>query len=69
MNYKIDEKAADEYLAANELKVRTSRDKIEKFDKKKIERALIVETGAPKHIAKKIASEIWKELKNLGLTM
>lgn len=64
---KIDEKAADEYLAANELKVRTSRDKIEKFDKKKIERALIVETGAPKHIAKKIASEIWKELKKLRI--
>lgn len=64
---KIDEKMADKYLAANKLRVRTSRDTIEGFDKAKIEKTLIVETGASEKLARKIATEVWKELKKLNV--
>ncbi|MDI6725012.1 MAG: anaerobic ribonucleoside-triphosphate reductase [Methanobacterium sp.] len=64
---KIDEKIADKYFAANALKVRTTRDTIEPFDKSKIEKTLIVETNASKELAEEIANDAWKELKKLDV--
>lgn len=64
---KIDVKAADKYLATNHLKVRTTRDTIEPFDKTKIEKTLIVETDASKELAEEIANDAWKELKKLDV--
>jgi len=64
---KIDTKMADKYLATNQLKVRTTRDTIEPFDKAKIENTLIVETNASKELAKEIANNAWKELKKLDV--
>lgn len=64
---KIDTKMADKYLATNQLKVRTTRDTIEPFDKVKIENTLIVETNATGKLAKKIANDAWKELKKLDV--
>lgn len=64
---KIDEKIADKYLAANQLKVRTTRDTIEPFDKSKIENTLIVETEASPEVAEEIANDAWKELKKLDV--
>ncbi|MCE5214041.1 MAG: anaerobic ribonucleoside-triphosphate reductase [Methanobacterium sp.] len=63
----IDKKAAERYFAANTLRVRTSRDTIETFDQTKIEKTLIVETGASEGLAHKIATEVYKELKKLDV--
>lgn len=64
---KIDGKAAGKYLAANQLKVRTTRDTIEPFDKSKIEKTLIVETHASEDLAGEIATDACKELKKLDV--
>ncbi len=63
----IDEEIADKYFAARKLKVRTSRDTIESFNQKKIEKSLIKEAGASPQLAEKIATEVWKELKKLDV--
>jgi 2-phosphoglycerate kinase len=63
----IDEKLAERYLAANTLRVRTSRDTIESFDQTKIEKTLVVETGASEELARNIATDVHKELKRLHL--
>ncbi|MGL6298954.1 MAG: anaerobic ribonucleoside-triphosphate reductase, partial [Methanobacteriaceae archaeon] len=63
----IDEQVANKYLANNNLKVRTSRDKIESFDLNKIANTLVEETGASQELAFEIASEVWKELKKLNV--
>jgi anaerobic ribonucleoside-triphosphate reductase len=63
----IDKKAASKYLAANQLKVRTTRDTIEPFDKGKIEKTLIVETDASEELAGEIATDACKELKKLDV--
>ncbi len=63
----IDKKLAKRYLAANTLRVRTSRDTIENFDQTKIEKTLVVETGASEELARKIATDVHKELKKLDL--
>lgn len=63
----IDQKAAERYFNANTLRVRTSRDTIETFDQTKIEKTLIVETGASESLAKKIATDVYKELKKLNV--
>ena len=64
---KIDRKIADKYKAANTMRVRTSRDTIEPFDQKKIEKTLIVETEASGDVARKVATQVWKELKKLDV--
>jgi ribonucleoside-triphosphate reductase len=64
---KVDEEVADKYLATNTLRVRTSRDTIEPFDQRKIEKTLIVETEASGELARKIATQVWKELKKLDV--
>ncbi len=58
---------ADKYLRSNQLRVRTARDTIESFDKSKIEKTLIVETGASPELADKISTEVWKEVKKLDV--
>ncbi|MCK9151998.1 anaerobic ribonucleoside-triphosphate reductase [Methanobacterium alcaliphilum] len=63
----IKESAADKYLATNKLRVRTTKDKIETFDQTKIEKTLIVETGASEELAYEIATDVWKELKKLNV--
>ncbi len=63
----IDKKAAERYFNANTLRVRTSRDTIETFDQGKIAKTLIVETGASKNLAQKIAGDVYKELKKLNV--
>ncbi|MBI5680944.1 MAG: anaerobic ribonucleoside-triphosphate reductase [Methanobacterium sp.] len=63
----VDGKIADKYLATNQLKVRTTRDTIEPFDKSKIEKTLIVETDASEKLAAEIANNAWKELKKLDV--
>jgi ribonucleoside-triphosphate reductase len=63
----IDNKAAERYFNANTLRVRTSRDTIETFDQTKIEQTLIVETGASESLARKIATNVYKELKKLNV--
>lgn len=64
---KVDLKTADKYLASTALKVRTTRDTIEPFDQRKIEKTLIVETEASGELARKIATQTWKELKKLDV--
>ena len=64
---KADVKAAGKYLAANQLKVRTTRDTIEPFDKSKIEKTLIVETNASEELAEEISTDACKELKKLDV--
>lgn len=63
----IDKKAAERYFTPKTLRVRTTRDTIEKFDQTKIEKTLIVETGASEGLAKKVANDVHKELKKLDL--
>ncbi|MGB9200444.1 anaerobic ribonucleoside-triphosphate reductase, partial [Methanobacterium sp.] len=64
---RVDRKVADKYLSSNNLRVRTSRDTIETFDQRKIEKTLIVETDASGELARRIANETWKELKKLDV--
>ena len=64
---RVDRKIADKYLSSNSLRVRTTRDTIEPFDQRKIEKTLIVETDASGELARKIATETWKELKKLDV--
>lgn len=64
---RVEPEIADKYLRSNQLRVRTSRDTIESFDKSKIEKTLIVETGASPELADKIATEVWKEVKKLDV--
>nr|WP_279383452.1 anaerobic ribonucleoside-triphosphate reductase [Methanobacterium formicicum] len=64
---RVDPEMADKYLRSNQLRVRTARDTIESFDKSKIEKTLIVETGASPELADKISTEVWKEVKKLDV--
>ncbi len=64
---RVEPAVADKYLKSNQLRVRTARDTIESFDKSKIEKTLIVETGASPEIADKIATSVWKEVRKLDV--
>jgi ribonucleoside-triphosphate reductase len=64
---RVEPEIADKYLKSNQLRVRTARDTIESFDKSKIEKTLVVETGASPELADKIATEVWKEVKKLDV--
>jgi len=64
---RVEPAVADKYLRSNQLRVRTARDTIESFDKSKIEKTLIVETGASPEIADKIATSVWKEVRKLDV--
>ncbi|MDP3066065.1 MAG: anaerobic ribonucleoside-triphosphate reductase [Methanobacteriaceae archaeon] len=60
-----DPKMAEKYMKTNQLRVRTTRDTIEPFDKSKIAKTLVVETGASPELADKLATEVFKELSKL----
>jgi len=60
-----DSEMAEKYMKTNQLRVRTSRDTIEPFDKSKIANTLVVETGASQELADKLATEVFKELSKL----
>lgn len=63
----VDNRIADKYLAANTLRVRTSRDTIETFDQSRIEDNLVKETGSSRELAKEVSCDVWKELKKLNV--
>jgi len=60
-----DKELAEKYMKTNQLRVRTSRDTIEPFNKAKIAKTLVVETDASPELADKLATEVYKELGKL----
>ncbi len=58
---------ADNYRSENCLKIRTSEKEFEPFNKEKIVHALVQEAGADEKTANKIANEVEKEIKKLGV--
>ncbi|MFQ6137118.1 MAG: anaerobic ribonucleoside-triphosphate reductase [Candidatus Hydrothermarchaeales archaeon] len=65
--YKKSPEAAESYKRFHSMHVRTSRNTIEAFDKKKISKSLIKETKLPKEVAEVIAKETESELRRLKL--
>ncbi len=64
---KIDREAAERYIRFHSIKVRTSRNTIENFERKKIVDSLLKETNLSREIAENIAKESEKELRRLKL--
>jgi len=58
---------ANNYRSENCLKIRTSEKEFEPFNKEKIVHALVQEAGADEKTANKIANEVEKEIKKLGV--
>ncbi|MDK2987189.1 MAG: hypothetical protein PWQ47_327 [Methanothermococcus sp.] len=58
---------ANNYRSENCLKIRTSEKEFEPFNKEKIVHALVQEAGADEKTANKIADEVEKEIKKLGV--
>lgn len=58
---------ASNYMSENCLKIRTSEKEFEPFNKEKIVHALVQEAGADQKTADKIADEVEKEIKKLGV--
>lgn len=65
--YKKHPEAAERYKRFHSMLVRTSRNTIESFDRKKIGRSLITETRLPRELAEMIARESEAELRRLKL--
>lgn len=65
--YKKHPEAAERYKRFHSMLVRTSRNTIESFDRKKIARSLIMETRLPRELAEMIARESEAELRRLKL--
>lgn len=65
--YKKNPEAAERYRRFHNMHVRTSRNTIEPFKRKKIVDSLIKETKLPKMLAEDIAREVEKELRKLRL--
>lgn len=65
--YKKHPEAAERYRRFHSMLVRTSRNTIEPFDRKKITRSLIKETKLPRELADMIARESEEELRRLKL--
>lgn len=55
--YKKNPEAAERYKRFHSMHVRTSRNTIEAFDKKKIVSSLQLETGLPKELSQNVAKE------------
>ncbi len=64
---KIDREAAERYIRFHSIKVRTSRNTIENFERKKIVDSLLKETNLSREIAENIAKESENELRRLKL--
>ncbi|MFQ6051612.1 MAG: anaerobic ribonucleoside-triphosphate reductase [Candidatus Hydrothermarchaeota archaeon] len=65
--YKKDPEAARRYERYHKMRVRTTRNIIEGFDRRKIVLSLISETGMSQEMAEKIAKEVEEELRRLKL--
>ncbi|NOZ59284.1 MAG: anaerobic ribonucleoside-triphosphate reductase [Euryarchaeota archaeon] len=65
--YALNPEAAERYKRYHSMYVRTSRNTIEAFDRKKIVESLILETSLPREIAENIAREAEGELRRLKL--
>ena len=65
--YAMNPEAAERYKRYHSMYVRTSRNTIEAFDRKKIVESLIRETSLPREIAENIAREAEAELRRLKL--
>lgn len=65
--YKKHPEAAERYKRFHSVQVRTSRNTIENFDRKKITASLVRETRLPKELAETIARESEAELRKLKL--
>ncbi|WP_457555409.1 anaerobic ribonucleoside-triphosphate reductase [Candidatus Pyrohabitans sp.] len=65
--YAMNPEAAERYKRYHSMYVRTSRNTIEAFDRKKIVESLILETSLPREIAENIAREAEAELRRLKL--
>jgi ribonucleoside-triphosphate reductase len=65
--YKKHPEAAERYKRFHSMLVRTSRNTIEQFNRKKIARSLIMETRLPRELAEMIARESEAELRRLKL--
>ncbi len=65
--YAMNPEAAERYKRYHSMYVRTSRNTIEAFDRKKIVESLIRETSLPREIAENIAKEAEAELRRLKL--
>ena len=65
--YKKHPEAAERYKRFHSMLVRTSRNTIEPFNRKKIARSLIMETRLPRELAEMIARESEAELRRLKL--
>ncbi|MFH1774512.1 MAG: anaerobic ribonucleoside-triphosphate reductase [Methanobacteriota archaeon] len=65
--YKKHPEAAERYKRFHSVQVRTSRNTIENFDRKKITASLVRETRLPKELAETIARESEAELRTLKL--
>ncbi|ENN96654.1 anaerobic ribonucleoside-triphosphate reductase [Methanocaldococcus villosus KIN24-T80] len=64
---KIDRDVAENYYRGIILRVRTSNNQFEPFDKEKIVKALVREANADINIAKKIADDVERELKKMNV--
>ena len=65
--YKKNPEAAERYRKFHNMHVRTSRNTIEPFERKKIVDSLTKETKLPKMLAEEIAREVERELRRLKL--
>jgi len=65
--YEKDPQAADMYKRFHSMHVRTSRNTIEDFDRRKIVSSLLLETGLPRELSENVAKETEDELRKLKL--
>lgn len=65
--YKKNPEAAERYKRFHSMNVRTSRNTIEAFDRKKISSSLQLETSLPKELSENVAKETEDELRRLNL--
>jgi|Deesub1362A_J573_1020465.scaffolds.fasta_scaffold01149_5 ribonucleoside-triphosphate reductase len=65
--YEKDPIAADRYHRFHSMHVRTSKNTIEAFDRRRIVSSLILETGLPKELAEQVAREAESEIRRLKL--
>ncbi len=64
---KLNPEAAKTFISFEELKVFTSHEKLESFDRGNIIKSLLKETGISRHVAEKIGSEVEDKIKDLKI--
>ncbi|MBI4210535.1 MAG: hypothetical protein HY544_03455 [Candidatus Diapherotrites archaeon] len=63
----LNPEAAKVFLSFEKLKVYTSREKLEPFDRGNIIKSLLKETGVSRHVAEKIGGEVEDKIKDLNI--